>query len=221
MNEKFETHEHDVLIIGAGGAGLRAAIEALARARLSPLCASRCLAKHTPSWLKAASQQRWPMLMRPTIGARTFATRCAAESFLTTGAWPSFTRRRRPSECANSSSGARCLTGPPTARYLQRAFGGHTFKRLCHVGDRTGLEMIRTLQDRGVHLGIDVYMECAITRLLKDGDGSPELRVLARAGRFVVFKAKTVVIATGGIGKAWQHHFKFVGVHRRWDGPCL
>ena len=88
---------------------------------------------------------------------------------------------------------------------LQRAFGGHTFKRLCHVGDRTGLEMIRTLQDRGVHLGIDVYMECAITRLLKDGDRlAGAFGYWRESGRFVVFKAKSVVIATGGIGKAWR-----------------
>ncbi len=88
---------------------------------------------------------------------------------------------------------------------LQRAFGGHTFKRLCHVGDRTGLEMIRTLQDRGVHQGIDVYMECAITRLLKDGDRvTGAFGYWRENGRFVVFKAKSVVIATGGIGKAWR-----------------
>jgi succinate dehydrogenase / fumarate reductase flavoprotein subunit len=88
---------------------------------------------------------------------------------------------------------------------LQRAFGGHSFKRLCHVGDRTGLEMIRTLQDRGVHLGIDVYMECAITRLLKDGERVAGAFGYRREnGRFVVFKAKSVVIATGGIGKAWS-----------------
>jgi succinate dehydrogenase / fumarate reductase flavoprotein subunit len=88
---------------------------------------------------------------------------------------------------------------------LQRAFGGHTFKRLCHVGDRTGLEMIRTLQDRGVHLGIDVYMECAVTRLLKDGDRvAGAFAYWRETGRFVVFKAKSVVIATGGIGKAWR-----------------
>jgi succinate dehydrogenase / fumarate reductase flavoprotein subunit len=88
---------------------------------------------------------------------------------------------------------------------LQRAFGGHTFKRLCHVGDRTGLEMIRTLQDRGVHLGIDVYMECAITRLLKDGNRvAGAFGYWRETGRFVVFKAKSVVIATGGIGKAWR-----------------
>src|SRR5258707_880712 len=88
---------------------------------------------------------------------------------------------------------------------LQRAFGGHSFKRLCHVGDRTGLEMIRTLQDRGVHQGIEVYMECAITRLLKDGDRvAGAFGYWRENGRFVVFKAKSVVIATGGIGKAWR-----------------
>jgi succinate dehydrogenase / fumarate reductase flavoprotein subunit len=88
---------------------------------------------------------------------------------------------------------------------LQRAFGGHSFKRLCHVGDRTGLEMIRTLQDRGVHQGIDVYMECAITRLLKDGDRvAGAFGYWRENGRFVVFKARSVVIATGGIGKAWR-----------------
>ncbi|HEV2827730.1 MAG TPA: FAD-binding protein, partial [Pyrinomonadaceae bacterium] len=77
--------------------------------------------------------------------------------------------------------------------------------RLCHVGDRTGLEMIRTLQDRGVHLGIDVYMECAVTRLLKDGDRvAGAFAYWRETGRFVVFKAKSVVIATGGIGKAWR-----------------
>ncbi|HEU0251884.1 MAG TPA: FAD-binding protein, partial [Pyrinomonadaceae bacterium] len=88
---------------------------------------------------------------------------------------------------------------------LQRAFGGHTYKRLCHVGDRTGLEMIRTLQDRGVHLGIDVFMECAVTKLLKDGERvSGALGYWRETGRFVVFKAKSIVIATGGIGKAWR-----------------
>jgi succinate dehydrogenase / fumarate reductase flavoprotein subunit len=88
---------------------------------------------------------------------------------------------------------------------LQRAFGGHSFKRLCHVGDRTGLEMIRTLQDRGVHLGIDVYMECTITRLLKDGDRiAGAFGYWREQGRFVVFRAKSIIVCTGGIGKAWK-----------------
>src|SRR6195256_2546633 len=89
-------------------------------------------------------------------------------------------------------------------RILQRAFGGHTFRRLCHVGDRTGLEMIRTLQDRGVHMGFDVYMECTIVRLLTDGGRcAGALAYWRETGRFVLFKAKSVVMATGGIGKAW------------------
>jgi len=88
---------------------------------------------------------------------------------------------------------------------LQRAFGGHTFKRLCHVGDRTGLEMIRTLQDRGVQQGIDVYMECTVTRLLTDnGRVAGAFAYWRETGRFIVFKAKSIVIATGGIGKAWR-----------------
>src|SRR5277367_2869179 len=88
---------------------------------------------------------------------------------------------------------------------LQRAFGGHTFKRLCHVGDRTGLEMIRTLQDRGVQLGFDVFMECTITKLLTDANGvTGAFGYWRESGRFVTFKAKSVVIATGGIGKSWK-----------------
>src|SRR5947208_7793871 len=88
---------------------------------------------------------------------------------------------------------------------MKRAFGGHTYKRLCHVGDRTGLEMMRTLQDRGVHLGIDVYMECAITRLLtNDNRVTGAFGYWRENGRFIVFKAKSIVIATGGIGKAWR-----------------
>ena len=88
----------------------------------------------------------------------------------------------------------------------QRDFGGHRYARLAHVGDRTGLEMIRTLQDHGVHQGIDVYMECKIERLLKDGDRvCGRLRLLARRpASSSLFKAKAVVLATGGIGKAWK-----------------
>src|SRR5205085_4846419 len=93
----------------------------------------------------------------------------------------------------------------PDGKILQRAFGGHTYKRLVHVGDRTGLELIRTLQDRGVQQGIDVYMECTVTKLLKDGDRIVGAFAYWReTGRFVVFKAKAIVICTGGIGKAWR-----------------
>ncbi len=87
----------------------------------------------------------------------------------------------------------------------QRAFGGHTWKRLCHVGDRTGLELIRTLQDKGIHSGIDVYMECTITDLIKDGDKVVgAFGYWRETGKFVLFKAKAVILATGGIGKIYQ-----------------
>ena len=93
----------------------------------------------------------------------------------------------------------------PDGKILQRAFGGHTYKRLVHVGDRTGLELIRTLQDRGVQLGVDVYMECTITKLFKDGDRiAGAFGYWRETGRFVVFKAKAIVLCTGGIGKAWR-----------------
>jgi succinate dehydrogenase / fumarate reductase flavoprotein subunit len=90
-------------------------------------------------------------------------------------------------------------------RILQRNFGGHKYPRLAHVGDRTGLEMIRTLQDHGVHQGIEVYMECTIIRLLKDGDRiCGAFGYYRERGRFVLFKARAVVLATGGIGKAYK-----------------
>ncbi len=108
----------------------------------------------------------------------------------------------------------------PDGRILQRAFGGHTWKRLAHVGDRTGLEMIRTLQDRGVHQGLEVYMECTITRLFKDGDRiAGALGYWRPSGQFVLFRARSVVIATGGVGKAYaitSNSWEYTG-----DGQAL
>jgi succinate dehydrogenase / fumarate reductase flavoprotein subunit len=108
----------------------------------------------------------------------------------------------------------------PDGRILQRAFGGHTWKRLAHVGDRTGLEMIRTLQDRGVHQGLQVYMECTISRLFKDGDRiAGALGYWRSTGQFVLFRARAIVIATGGIGKAYaitSNSWEYTG-----DGQAL
>src|SRR5690606_17196640 len=90
-------------------------------------------------------------------------------------------------------------------RIIQRAFGGHTYRRLSHVGDRTGLEMIRTLQDKGVHSGIDVFMECTITHLIKDGDAvSGALGYWRETGKMVLFRAKAIIMATGGLGKMYH-----------------
>ncbi|MGH9905747.1 MAG: FAD-binding protein [Pyrinomonadaceae bacterium] len=205
MNEKFETHEHDVLIIGAGGAGLRAAIEALAQgATVGVVCKSLLGKAHTvmaEGGIAAAMAN-----VDPKDDWRThFRDTMRGGKFLNNWRMAQIHAQESPERVRELEQWGALFDRTSDGEILQRAFGGHTFKRLCHVGDRTGLEMIRTLQDRGVHLGIDVYMECAVTRLLKDGDRvSGALAYWRENGRLVVFKAKSVVMATGGIGKAWR-----------------
>ena len=205
MTEKYETHEHDVLIIGAGGAGLRAAIEALAQgASVAVVCKSLLGKAHTvmaeggiaAAMANVDRTDDWRAHFRDTMrGGKSLNNWRMAQIHAQEAA-----ERVRELE----QWGA-LFDRTTDGNILQRAFGGHTFKRLCHVGDRTGLEMIRTLQDRGVNLGIDVYMECAITRLLKDGERiAGAFGYWRENGRFIVFKAKSVVVATGGIGKAWR-----------------
>ena len=205
MNEKFETHEHDVLIIGAGGAGLRAAIEALAQgATVAVVCKSLLGKAHTvmaeggiaAAMANVDAADDWRTHFRDTM---------KGGKFLNNWRMAQIHALESPARVRELEQWGALFDRTSDGEILQRAFGGHTFKRLCHVGDRTGLEMIRTLQDRGVHLGIDVFMECAITRLLKDGERvSGAFGYWRETGRFVVFKAKSIVIATGGIGKAWR-----------------
>ena len=205
MNEKFETHEHDVLIIGAGGAGLRAAIEALGQgARVGVVCKSLLGKAHTvmaeggiaAAMANVDTADDWRTHFRDTM---------RGGKFLNDWRMAQIHAQEAPDRVRELEQWGALFDRTSSGDILQRAFGGHTFKRLCHVGDRTGLEMIRTLQDRGVHLGIDVFMECAITKLMKDGERvSGALGYWRESGRFVVFKAKSIVIATGGIGKAWR-----------------
>jgi succinate dehydrogenase / fumarate reductase, flavoprotein subunit len=205
VNEKFETHEHDVLIIGAGGAGLRAAIEALGQgASVGVVCKSLLGKAHTvmaeggiaAAMANVDTADDWRTHFRDTM---------RGGKFLNNWRMAQIHAQESPERVRELEQWGALFDRTSSGDILQRAFGGHTFKRLCHVGDRTGLEMIRTLQDRGVHLGIDVFMECAITKLLKDGERvSGALGYWRETGRFVVFKAKSIVIATGGIGKAWR-----------------
>ena len=205
MNTKYETHEHDVLIIGAGGAGLRAAIEALAQgARVGLVCKSLLGKAHTvmaEGGIAAAMSNvdkadDWRTHFRDTM---------RGGKFLNNWRMAQLHALEAPDRVRELEQWGALFDRTESGEILQRAFGGHTFKRLCHVGDRTGLEMIRTLQDRGVHQGIDVYMECTVTRLLKDGARMAGAFAYWREqGRFVVFKANSIVIATGGIGKAWK-----------------
>ncbi|HEY8226320.1 MAG TPA: FAD-binding protein [Pyrinomonadaceae bacterium] len=205
MSEKYETREHDVLIIGAGGAGLRAAIAALAEgASVAVVCKSLLGKAHTvmaeggiaAAMANVDAADDWGTHFRDTM---------RGGKFLNNWRMAQIHAQEAPDGVRELEQWGALFDRTSSGEILQRAFGGHTFKRLCHVGDRTGLEMIRTLQDRGVHMGIDVYMECTITRLLKDGDRvAGAFGYWRESGRFIVFKAKSVVIASGGIGKAWR-----------------
>src|SRR5881398_972206 len=204
MNAKYETHEHDVLIIGAGGAGLRAAIEALAQgASVGVICKSLLGKAHTvmaeggiaAAMANVDQADNWQVHFRDTM---------RGGKFLNNWRMAQIHAQESSERVVELEQWGALFDRTEDGRILQRAFGGHTYKRLCHVGDRTGLEMIRTLQDRGVQMGFDVYMECTVTRLLKDGDRmAGAFGYWRENGRFVVFKAKSVVLATGGIGKAW------------------
>src|SRR5713226_8816451 len=202
--EKYERHQFDVVVIGAGGAGLRAAIESSALGAKTALVCKSLLGKaHTvmaEGGIAAAlahvdPQDDWRTHFRDTM---------RGGKFLNNWRMAQLHAQEAPDRVRELEQWGALFDRTEDGRILQRAFGGHTFKRLCHVGDRTGLEMIRTLQDRGVHMGFDVYMECTITRLLMDGDRvAGAFGYWRENGRFVVFKAKSVVLATGGIGKAW------------------
>ncbi len=204
MTDRFETREHDVLIIGAGGAGLRAAIEALSQgASVGVVCKSLLGKAHTvmaeggiaAAMANVDTKDDWRTHFRDTM---------RGGKFLNNWRMAQLHAQEAPERVHELEQWGALFDRTPDGKILQRAFGGHSFKRLCHVGDRTGLEMIRTLQDRGVHMGFDVYMECAITRLLTDsGRIAGAFGYWREQGRFIVYKAKSVVIATGGIGKAW------------------
>jgi succinate dehydrogenase flavoprotein subunit len=204
LSDKFETHERDVLVIGAGGAGLRAAIEALAQgASVGVVCKSLLGKAHTvmaEGGIAAAMAN-----VDPADDWRThFLDTMRGGKMLNNWRMAQLHAQEAPARIHELEQWGALFDRTEDGQILQRAFGGHTFRRLCHVGDRTGLEMIRTLQDRGVHMGFDVYMECTVVQLLKDGPRTAgAIAYWREQGRFVVFKAKSVVIATGGIGKAW------------------
>ncbi len=203
--EKYETHEHDVLVIGAGGAGLRAAIEASAQGASTGLVCKSLLGKaHTvmaEGGIAAAlanvdARDDWRTHFRDTM---------LGGKMLNNWRMALLHAQESAERVYELERWGAVFDRTPDGRILQRAFGGHTYRRLCHVGDRTGLEMIRTLQDKGVHMGIDVYMECTVFKLFKEGDRiAGALAYWRENGRFVLFKAKAIIIATGGIGKAYR-----------------
>jgi succinate dehydrogenase / fumarate reductase, flavoprotein subunit len=202
---EYESHEFDVVVIGAGGAGLRAAIAAKqAGARTALICKSLLGKAHTvmaEGGIAAAlgnvyDEDSWRVHFRDTMrGGKLVNDWRMAQLHA----------QEAPERVLELERWGALFDRTPDGRILQRDFGGHRFARLAHVGDRTGLEMIRTLQNKAVSLGIDVFMECTITRLLLDGGRiAGAFGYWRESGRFVVFGAKAVVLGTGGIGKAWK-----------------
>jgi succinate dehydrogenase / fumarate reductase flavoprotein subunit len=203
--EKYETREHDVLVIGAGGAGLRAAIEALANGASVGIVCKSLLGKAHTVMAEGGIAAAMANVDRADDWRTHFRDTMRGGKFLNNWRMAQIHAQESPDRVRELEQWGALFDRTPEGDILQRAFGGHSFKRLCHVGDRTGLEMIRTLQDRGVQMGFDVYMECAVTRLLTDGDRvCGAFGYWRENGRFVVFRAKAVVLATGGIGKAWR-----------------
>ncbi len=203
--ENYETHEHDVLVIGAGGAGLRAAIEASATGVSVGLVCKSLLGKaHTvmaEGGIAAAlanvdARDNWKV---------HFADTMRGGQYVNNWRMAELHAKEAPDRVRELEAWGAVFDRTKDGRILQRNFGGHRYPRLAHVGDRTGLEMIRTLQDHGIHQGMSVYMECTIVRLLKDGDRiAGAFGYYRERGRFVLFKAKAIVLATGGIGKAYK-----------------
>jgi succinate dehydrogenase / fumarate reductase flavoprotein subunit len=205
MADKFETHEHDVLVIGAGGAGLRAAIEASSEgASVGLVCKSLLGKAHTvmaEGGVAAAlgyvePKDNWKVHFRDTMKGGRYLNQWRMAQLYAMEA---------PDRVKELEQWGALFDRTADGRILQRNFGGHKYPRLAHVGDRTGLEMIRTLQQHGIHCGMKVYMECTVTRLIVDGDRiAGAFGYWRENGRFVLFRAKSVVLATGGIGRAFR-----------------
>src|SRR6187401_1764544 len=202
---EYQTYEHDLIVIGAGGAGLRAAIEASAAGvSVGLICKSLLGKAHTvmaEGGMAAAmgnvdDRDSWKVHFSDTM---------RGGQYLNNWQMAELHAKEAPDRVRELEAWGAVFDRTKDGKILQRNFGGHRYPRLAHVGDRTGLEMIRTLQDHGIHQGIDVHMECTVTRLLKDGDRIAGAFGYERErGRFKLFRAKAVVLATGGVGRAFK-----------------
>ena len=201
----YDTYNYDVLVIGAGGAGLRAAIEAAASGVSVGLVCKSLLGKaHTvmaEGGVAAAlsnvdDRDNWKVHFSDTM---------RGGQYLNNWLMAELHAKEAPDRVRELEAWGALFDRTKDGRILQRNFGGHKYPRLAHVGDRTGLEMIRTLQDHGIHQGIEVHMECTIVTLLKDGERiSGAFGYERERGKFILFRAKAIVLATGGVGRAFK-----------------
>src|SRR5271154_4034552 len=202
---EFQRFSYDVLVIGAGGAGLRAAIEASAAgAKVGVICKSLLGKAHTvmaEGGIAAAlsnvdDRDNWRV---------HFADTMRGGQYLNNWRMAELHAKEAPDRVRELEAWGAVFDRTKDGKILQRNFGGHRYPRLAHVGDRTGLEMIRTLQDHGIHTGMEVHMECTVLSLLMDGDRIAGACGYDRErGRFQLWEAKAVVLATGGIGRAFK-----------------
>ncbi len=202
---EYETIEHDVLVIGSGGAGLRAAIEASA-AGVSVGMVCKCLLgkAHTVMAEGGVAAALANVDERDSWRVH-FADTMRGGQYVNNWRMAELHAKEAPDRVRELEAWGAVFDRTKDGRILQRNFGGHKYPRLAHVGDRTGLEMIRTLQDHGVHQGIDVHMEICVLALLRDAERAVGAFGYDRErGRFRIFRAKAVVLATGGIGKAYK-----------------
>jgi succinate dehydrogenase / fumarate reductase flavoprotein subunit len=202
---EHEAFDHDVLVIGAGGAGLRAAIAAAAEGvRVGLVCKSLLGKAHTVMAEGGAAAALANVDERDSWRVH-FADTMRGGQYLNDWRMAELHAREAPDRVRELEEWGALFDRTADGRILQRNFGGHRYPRLAHVGDRTGLEMIRTLQDHGIHQGIDVHMECTVLTLLKDGERVAGAFGYDRErGRFRLFRARAVVLATGGVGRAFR-----------------
>src|SRR5438309_6240551 len=203
--KEIQTIEHDVLVIGAGGAGLRAAIECSALKLSTGVVSKSLLGKaHTvmaeggmaAEMGNVDARDNWKIHFRDTM---------RGGKFLNVWRMAELHARQAPDRVRELEEWGAVFDRTKEGLISQRNFGGHRYPRLAHVGDRTGLELIRSLQDHGVHQGISFHMECTALELIKEGDRiAGVLAYWRETGRFVVFRCKAVILATGGGGKAWK-----------------
>ena len=205
MAAEYQTFEHDVLIIGAGGAGLRAAVEASAAGVKVGVVSKSLLGKAHTVMAEGGMAAAMGNVDDRDSWRVHFADTMRGGQYLNYPRMAELHAKEAPARVHELEAWGALFDRTKDGKILQRNFGGHRYPRLAHVGDRTGLEMIRTLQDHGIHQGIDFHMECTvITLLVNAGRVVGAFGYDRERGRYKLFHAKAVVLATGGIGRAYK-----------------